>query len=84
MKRSWLTIIFLSIIPYLNYGQEGKIPERQVISNLEIEAKPTAKTVKLKPVTDERFGFQLAKRRKITRIPFEFQAKFSHSPCKSQ
>jgi hypothetical protein len=82
MKRSWLKIIFLSIIPYLNYGQEVKTPERQVISNLEIEAKSTAKTVKLKPVTDEKFGFQLAKRRKITRIPFEFQANLVIVPVK--
>jgi predicted aspartyl protease len=82
MKRSWLNIILLSAIPYLDYGQEGKIPERQVISNLEIEAKPTAKTVKLKPVSDERFGFQLAKRRKITRIPFEFQANLVIVPVK--
>jgi hypothetical protein len=82
MKRSWLKLIFLLSIPYLNYGQEGKIPERQVISNLEIEAKPTAKMVKLKPVSDERFGFQLAKRRKITRIPFEFQANLVIVPVK--
>jgi Aspartyl protease/PDZ domain len=82
MKRSWLKILFLSVIPYLNYGQEETIPERQVISNLEIEAKPTAKTVKLKPISDEKFGFQLAKRRKITRIPFEFQANLVIVPVK--
>lgn len=82
MKRSWLKIILLLAIPYFIYGQEGKIPERQVISNLEIEVKPTAKTVKLKPVSDERFGFQLAKRRKITRIPFEFQANLVIVPVK--
>jgi hypothetical protein len=82
MKLSWLKTIFLAIIPYFNYGQEGKIPERQIISNLETEAKSTAKTVKLKPVTDERFGFQLAKRRKITRIPFEFQANLVIVPVK--
>jgi predicted aspartyl protease len=82
MKRSWLKIILLLAIPYFNYGQEGKIPERQVISNLEIEVTPTAKTVKLKPVSDERFGFQLAKRRKITRIPFEFQANLVIVPVK--
>ena len=82
MRRSWLKIIFLSVIPYLNYGQEGIIPERQVISNLRIETKPTAKTVKLRPITDEKFGFQLAKRRKITRIPFEFQANLVIVPVK--
>lgn len=69
-------------IPYFNYGQAGKIPERQVTSNLEIETKPRAKTVKLKPVSDERFGFQLAKKRKITRIPFEFQANLVIVPVK--
>ncbi len=82
MKRSWLKIILFLAIPYFNYGQEEKVPERQVISNLEIEEKPTAKTVKLKPVSDERFGFQLAKRRKITRIPFEFQANLVIVPVK--
>jgi hypothetical protein len=82
MKRSWLKIIFLSIVPYLNYGQEEKTPKRQIISNLEIESKPTAKTVKLKPISDEKFGFQLAKRRKITRIPFEFQANLVIVPVK--
>ena len=82
MKCSWLKIILLLAIPYFNYGQEGKISERQVISNLEIEAKPVAKTVKLKPVSDEKFGFQLVKRRKITRIPFEFQANLVIVPVK--
>jgi Aspartyl protease/PDZ domain len=82
MKRSWLKIILLLTTSYLNYAQDGKILERQVISNLEIEAKPTAKTVKLKPANDERFGFQLAKRRKITRIPFEFQANLVIVPVK--
>ena len=82
MKGSWLKIIFFLTIPYLNYGQEIKMPERQVISDLEIENRPTAKTVKLKPVSDERFGFQLTKRRKITRIPFEFQANLVIVPVK--
>ena len=82
MKRSWLKIIFLSVISYYNYGQEGIISEQQVISNLEIETKRTVKTIKLKPVTDERFGFQLTKKRKITRIPFEFQANLVIVPVK--
>lgn len=82
MKCSWLKIILLLVIPYFNYGQEGKISERQVISNLEIEAKPVTKTVKLKPFSDEKFGFQLVKRRKITRIPFEFQANLVIVPVK--
>ena len=82
MKRSCLKIMLLSVIPYLNYGQQEKNPERQAVSNLEIEPKSTAKTVKLKPITDEKFGFQLAKRRKITRIPFEFQANLVIVPVK--
>ena len=82
MKCSWLKIILLSVFPYLNYGQEKKIPERQIILNLKIDEKSTAKTVKLKSVTDEKFGFQLAKRRKITRIPFEFQANLVIVPVK--
>jgi hypothetical protein len=82
MKRSWLKIVLLLTTSYLNYAQDGNILERQVISNLEIEAKSTAKMVKLKPVNDERFGFQLTKRRKITRIPFEFQANLVIVPVK--
>lgn len=82
MKRSWLKIVLFLIIPYFNYGQEGKISERQVISDLEIETKSVAKKIKLKSVSDEKFGFQLTKRRKITRIPFEFQANLVIVPVK--
>ena len=82
MKRTWLKIIPLLVVLYDNYGQEGNMPERQVISNLEIVTKPTANTVKIKPVFEEKFGFHLAKRRKITRIPFEFQANLVIVPVK--
>ena len=84
MKRSWQKILLLIALPYFNYCQGIGMPERQIISNstIEIQEKPTSKKVMLKPVSDERFGFQLAKRRKITRIPFEFQANLIIVPIK--
>jgi hypothetical protein len=42
----------------------------------------TEKKIKLKPSNEEKFGFQLTKRRKITRIPFEFQANLVIVPVK--
>ncbi|MEA5459208.1 aspartyl protease family protein [Arcicella sp. LKC2W] len=42
----------------------------------------TQEKVKLKAVSDEKFGFQLIKKRKITRIPFEFQANLVIVPVK--
>ena len=76
MKCSWQKILLLIGLPYFNYCQGIGMPERQIILNstIEIQEKPTSKKVMLKPVFDEKFGFQLTKRRKITRIPFEFQA----------
>jgi predicted aspartyl protease len=40
------------------------------------------KKVKLKPVSEEHFGYQLIKKRKITKIPFEFQANLIIVPVK--
>ena len=84
MKCSWQKILLLIAFPYLNYGQGIEMPERQIISNssIEIQEKPISKKVMLKPISDERFGFQLTKRRKITRIPFEFQANLVIVPIK--
>lgn len=84
MKCSWQKIFLLTILPYFSYCQGVGMPERQIISNstIEIQQKSTSKKVILKPISDERFGFQLAKRRKITRIPFEFQANLIIVPIK--
>ncbi|MBC7408044.1 MAG: aspartyl protease family protein [Arcicella sp.] len=84
MKGSWQKILLLIVFPYLAYCQVIRTPERQIISNstIEIQEKPTSKKVMLKPISDERFGFQLAKRRKITRIPFDFQANLIIVPIK--
>lgn len=84
MKCSWQKIFLLIILPYFSYCQGVGMPERQIISNstIEIQQKSTSKKVILKPISDERFGFQLAKRRKITRIPFEFQANLIIVPIK--
>ena len=84
MKRSWQKILLLISLPYLGYSQGIGVPERQIISNstIEIQEKPTSKKVMLKPISDEKFGFQLAKRRKITRIPFEFQANLVIVPVR--
>lgn len=38
--------------------------------------------IKLKPISDEKFGYQLIKKRRITRIPFEFQANLIIVPIK--
>lgn len=80
--KSWLKFLFFLVIPYLNYGQDEKLIEPQISQTLQIQAKRIARTVKLKPITDEKFGFQLAGRRKITRIPFEFQANLVIVPLK--
>ena len=84
MKCSWQKILLLVGLPYLDYCQGIGMPKRQIISNstIEIQEKPTLKKVMLKPVSDEKFGFQLTKRRKITRIPFEFQANLVIVPVK--
>lgn len=84
MKCSWQKILLLIGLPYLNYCQGIGMPKRQIISNstTEIQEKPTLKKVILKPIFDERFGFQLTKRRKITRIPFEFQGNLIIVPVK--
>ncbi|WP_158279581.1 aspartyl protease family protein [Arcicella aurantiaca] len=54
--------------------------ERQIYSTKEKNS--TQEKVKLKAVSDEKFGFQLIKKRKITRIPFEFQANLVIVPVK--
>jgi len=82
MKRSWLNIILLLAIPNFNYGQAGKTSNWHLFPNLDIETITTHKRVKLKPVFDEKFGFQLTKRRKASRIPFEFQANLVIVPLK--
>jgi predicted aspartyl protease len=38
--------------------------------------------VKLKSISDEKFGYQLIKKRRITKIPFEFQANLIIVPVK--
>lgn len=80
--KFWLKIIFSLTIPYLTDGQDKIVFEPQVISTLKIKTDSTAKTVRLKPVIDEKFGFQLAKKRKITKIPFEFHANLVIVPVK--
>jgi len=84
MKCSWQKILLLIVFPHLGYCQGIGMPDREIISNssIEIEENPTSKKVVLKPISDEKFGFQLTKRRKITRIPFEFQANLVIVPMK--
>jgi predicted aspartyl protease len=77
-----LLLTLIVIFPLLGYCKIQDIPQREVISNLEKEEKPTLKKVKLKAVSDEKFGFQLTKRRKVARIPFEFQANLVIVPVK--
>ena len=84
MKYALQKILLLIGLPYLNYCQGIGMPKRHIILNstIEIQEKSTSKKVMLKPVSDEKFGFQLIKRRKITRIPFEFQANLVIVPVK--
>ncbi len=79
-QKLLLTLLVLS--PFGGYCKIQNIPEREVISNLEREEKPTLKKVKLKAVSDEKFGFQLTKKRKTARIPFDFQANLVIVPVK--
>ncbi len=92
----WLQIMTITMIPFGGYckvqdvlpsewdkslGKKQRLDsEKQIYSNQEINS--TQEKVKLKAVSDEKFGFQLIKKRKITRIPFEFQANLVIVPVK--
>jgi predicted aspartyl protease len=77
-----IILLLFAISPFRGYCKTQDISQREVISNLEREENSKLKKVKLKAVSDEKFGFQLTKRRKITRIPFEFQANLVIVPVK--
>jgi hypothetical protein len=96
MKSFWLQIITITMLPFWGYCQIREVvpsewstrpnikqssgSERQTYSTQETNL--THEKVKLKAVSDEKFGFQLIKKRKITRIPFEFQANLVIVPVK--
>jgi predicted aspartyl protease len=85
MKTSSYKLILLLLLSFGGYGQSVNPAMQRVINNSEREKKlqnqPSQK-VKLKPISDEKFGYQLLKKRKITRIPFEFQANLIIVPVK--
>jgi predicted aspartyl protease len=85
MKTSSYKLILLLLLSFGGHCQSVDPTLQRVINNLERERKlqnqPTKK-VKLKPISDEKFGYQLIKKRKITRIPFEFQANLIIVPVK--
>jgi predicted aspartyl protease len=85
MKTSSYKLILLLLLSFGGYCQSVNPTMQRVINNLERERKlqnqPTQK-VKLQSITDEKFGYQLIKKRKITKIPFEFQANLIIVPVK--
>ncbi len=84
MKTFYQKILLTSLVvlPFWGHCKIQDIPQKRVISTLEKGEKTTLKKVKLKAVSDEKFGFQLTKRRKVARIPFEFQANLVIVPVK--
>ena len=85
MKRTLQMVICWIVLPFGGYcqftdsvGFEIHTPKQPAFKVISQEPKK----VKLKPVADEKFGYQLIKKRRITRIPFEFQANLIIVPVK--
>jgi predicted aspartyl protease len=85
MKNTLQIVIFWIILPFGGYSQLTDPADIQIYHNIQQEKRlqnqPSPK-VKLNAVTDEKFGYQLIKKRRITRIPFEFQANLIIVPVK--
>ena len=85
MKRTLQMVIFCIILPFGGFCQFADPNFQKAYYSGEREIKTQyqeQQKVKLKPIADEKFGFQLTKKRKITRIPFEFQANLVIVPVK--
>lgn len=85
MNRTLQMVIFCIILPFGGYCQLTDPSDVQIYNNLQQEKrlqKLQQQKVKLKPIADEKFGYQLIKKRKITRIPFDFQANLIIVPVK--
>jgi predicted aspartyl protease len=82
MKNFWTLTLIIIAIPFFGYCKMQEISPLQPTLGPFKEIKSVNEKIKLKSVYDEKFGFQLARRRKITRIPFEFQANLVIVPVK--
>ncbi len=85
MKRILQMVIYWIILPLGGYSQLTDSADVQTYHNVQQEKRlqhQQQQKVKLKPVSDEKFGYQLIKKRRITRIPFEFQANLVIVPVK--
>ena len=85
MKRTLQMVIFCIILPFGGFCQFTDSVGIEVNTSKQTTFKVISqepKKVKLKPVADEKFGYQLIKKRRITRIPFEFQANLIIVPVK--
>ena len=85
MKRILQIVIFWIILPLGGYSQLTDPADVQTYHNVQREKRlqnQEQQKVKLKPVSDEKFGYQLIRKRRITRIPFEFQANLVIVPVK--
>ena len=85
MKRVLQMVIFWIVLPVGGYSQLTDPTDVQTYHNVQREKRlqnQELQKVKLKPVSDEKFGYQLIRKRRITRIPFEFQANLVIVPVK--
>ena len=85
MKTTLQMVIFWIVLPLGGYSQLTDPADMQTYHTIQREKKlqqQQQQKVKLKPVSDEKFGYQLIKKRRITRIPFEFQANLVIVPVK--
>ena len=85
MKRVLQMVIFWIVLPVGGYSQLTNPTDVQTYHNVQREKRlqnQELQKVKLKPVSDEKFGYQLIRKRRITRIPFEFQANLVIVPVK--
>ncbi len=84
MKKTLQMVICWFILPFGGYCQLTDSVDVQTYHNVQHEKKLQHKQqkVKLKHISDEKFGYQLIRKRRITRIPFEFQANLVIVPVK--
>jgi predicted aspartyl protease len=85
MKLLWLKILLFSTLPLTGYSQESINSSEQSKNDIQQNIAPnysSQKKIKFKPSDEENFGFQLIKKRKQTRIPFELHANLVIIPLK--
>ena len=85
MKTTLQMVIIWFILSFDGYSQFTDPNLKRVYFGGEQETRTQRKErqkVKIKPILDEKFGYQLIKKRRITRFPFEFQANLVIVPVK--